>query len=41
MLLAELRIRTTTTLPVLETLSKEDKIAAEDRPQIKDAHICQ
>jgi hypothetical protein len=41
MLLAELRIRTATTPPVRETLSKEKKIAAENRPQIKDAHICQ
>ena len=41
MLLAELRVRTAKTLPVLETLSKEDKVAAEDRPRIKDAHICQ
>jgi hypothetical protein len=41
LLQAELRIRTATTLPVRETLSKEDKIAAEDRPQIKDAHIWQ
>jgi hypothetical protein len=41
LLLAELRIRTAATTPVRETLSKEDKIAAEDRPQIKDAHICQ
>src|SRR5712692_142641 len=38
LLLAELRIRTTTTPPVRETLSKEEKVAAEDRPQIKDAH---
>ncbi len=36
-LLAELRIRTTATASVRETLSKEDKIAAEDRPQ----NICQ
>ncbi len=28
-------------LPVREILSKEEKDAAEDRPQIKDAHICQ
>jgi len=41
MLLAELRIRTTATARVRETLSKEDKIAAGDRPQIEDAHICQ
>jgi hypothetical protein len=41
MLLAELRIRTATNSPVRKTLSKEDKIAAEDGPQIKDAHIWQ
>jgi hypothetical protein len=41
LLLAELRIRTATTAPVRETLSKEEKVAAEERPQIKDAHICQ
>src|SRR5260370_32812356 len=41
LLLAELRIRTATTTRVRETLSKDDKIAAEYRPQIKDAHICQ
>ena len=41
LLLAELRIRTPTTPPVRETLSKEEKVAAEDCPQIKDAHICQ
>jgi hypothetical protein len=41
LLLAELRIRTAATTPVRETLSKEEKVAAEDRPQIRDAHICQ
>lgn len=41
MLLAQLRIRTATTPPVQETLSKEEKIAAENRPKIKDAHTCQ
>jgi hypothetical protein len=41
LLLAELRIRTATTPSVRETLSKESEIAAEDRPQIKDAHKCQ
>jgi hypothetical protein len=41
LLLAELRIRTTATTPVRETLSRVEKVAAEDRPQIKDAHICQ
>jgi hypothetical protein len=40
-LLAELRIRTAATTPVRETLSKEEKVAAENRPQIKDAHKCQ
>ena len=40
LLLAKLRIRTATTPPVRETLSKEDKIAAGDRPQIKDVHTC-
>jgi hypothetical protein len=40
-LLAELRIRTSTTPPVRETLSKEAEIAAEDRPQIEDGHKCQ
>jgi hypothetical protein len=39
-LLAELRIRTTPTPPVRETLSEEEKVAMEDRLQIKDAHIC-
>jgi hypothetical protein len=34
MLLAELRIRTTTNPPVRETLSEEEKVAAEYRPQI-------
>jgi hypothetical protein len=41
LLLAELRIRTAATTPVRETLSKEEKVAAEDHPQIKDAHIWQ
>ncbi len=41
MLLAELRMRTTTTAPVRETLSKEGRIAAEDRPQTKEARTCQ
>ena len=41
MLLTELRIRSATTVPVRETVSKEGKIATEDPPQIKDAHICQ
>ena len=41
LLLAELRIWTATTLPVGETLSEEHKIAAECRPQSKDAHTCQ
>jgi hypothetical protein len=41
MLLAELRIRTTTTAPVQETLSREGKRTAEDRAHSKDAHICQ
>jgi hypothetical protein len=41
MLLAELRIRTSTTPPVRKTLSKEGEIAAEDRPQIEDGHKCQ
>jgi len=41
MLLAELRIRTSTTPPVRNTLSKEGEIAAEDRPQIEDGHKCQ
>lgn len=41
MLLAELRIRTTATPPVRETVSKEEKIAAENCPQTRDAHICQ
>jgi hypothetical protein len=41
LLLAELRIRSATTPSVRETLSKEEKVAAEDRPEIKDAHICQ
>ncbi len=40
MLLAELRIRTSTTPPVRKTLSKEGEIAA-DRPQIEDGHKCQ
>ncbi len=40
LLLAELRIRTATTSPVRETLSKGTEIGAEDRPEIKDAHIC-
>lgn len=38
---AELRMRTATTPLVRETLSKEEKIAAEKRPQTKDAHVCQ
>jgi hypothetical protein len=38
---ARQRIRTTTAMPVRETLSKEEKVAAEDRPQIKNAQICQ
>ena len=41
MLLAELRIRTSTTPPVRETLSKEGEIAAEERPQIENTHKCQ
>jgi hypothetical protein len=41
MLLAEQRIRTATTPPAQETLSKEEKIAAENLPLIEDAHICQ
>jgi hypothetical protein len=41
LVLAELRVRTATTPPVRETLSKENEFAAEDSPQIKDAHICQ
>jgi hypothetical protein len=41
LLLAELRIRTATTPSVRGTLSKEGEIAAEDRPQIEDAHKCQ
>jgi hypothetical protein len=41
LLLAELRIRTAITPPVRETLSKESQIAAEERPQIEDAHKCQ
>jgi DNA-binding NtrC family response regulator len=41
LLLAELRIRTATTPPVRETLSKEREIAAEERPHIEDAHKCQ
>src|SRR6266481_6063874 len=41
MLLAELRMRSGTTAPVRETLSKEDKIAAEDRPQTREARLCQ
>ena len=41
MLSAELRIRTATTPPVQETLSKESEIAAEEHPQIEDAHKCQ
>lgn len=41
LLLAELRIRTATTPPAREISSKESKIAAEDRPQIEDAHKCQ
>jgi hypothetical protein len=36
MLLAELRIRTAATASVRETLSKDHKIEAEDRPQIAD-----
>jgi hypothetical protein len=40
MLLAEPRTRTATTPPLREILSKEKKIAAENRPQIKDAHLC-
>jgi hypothetical protein len=35
LLLAELRVRTATTPPVQEILSKEDKIATEDRPQFQ------
>jgi hypothetical protein len=38
---AELGIGTFALMPVRETLSKGVKVAAEDRPQIKDAHICQ
>jgi hypothetical protein len=41
MLLAELRIRTSTNPPVRETLSKEGETAAEDRPLIEDGHKCQ
>jgi hypothetical protein len=41
LLLAELRIRTATTPPVREALSKESEIAAEERPHIEDAHKCQ
>jgi hypothetical protein len=41
LLLAELRIRTAITPPLRETLSKESEIAAEERPQIEDAHKCQ
>jgi DNA-binding NtrC family response regulator len=41
LLLAELRIRTATTPPVREALSKEREIAAEERPHIEDAHKCQ
>jgi len=41
LLLAELRMRTATTPRVRETLSKESEIAAEERPQIADAHKCQ
>ncbi len=41
LLLAELRIRTATTPSVRKTLSKESEIAAEDSPQIEDAHKCQ
>jgi hypothetical protein len=37
MLLAELKIRTTTTPHSREAFSKESKITAEDRPQLKDA----
>jgi len=38
LLLAELRIRAVTTPPAREILSREREIAAEDRPQIEDAH---
>jgi hypothetical protein len=41
LLLADLRIRTAAAMPVRETLSKEEKVEAEDRPQIKNAQICQ
>jgi hypothetical protein len=41
LLLSELKIRTTTSLPVRETLPKKTEISSEDGPQIKDAHICQ
>jgi hypothetical protein len=41
MLLTELTMRTTTTPPGRKTLSEEEKVAAKDRPQIKDAQICQ
>jgi hypothetical protein len=40
-LLAELRIRAGATPPVRETLPKESAIAAEDRPQMKEARKCQ
>lgn len=39
-LLAELRMRSITTAPARERLSKEGRIAAEDRPQTKDAQTC-
>jgi hypothetical protein len=41
MLLAELSIRTSTTPPVRETLSKEGETAAEGRPLIEDGHKSQ
>jgi hypothetical protein len=41
MLLAELRMRTATTPPGRETLSEEEKVAAEDCPKIEDAQVCQ
>jgi hypothetical protein len=40
MLLAELRTRTSTSQCAQSTLSNESKIAAEDRPQIEEAHKC-
>ena len=41
MLLAELRIRTSTNPPVQGTLSKDGETVAEDRPLIEDGRKCQ